>query len=156
VEVSAGATAALFVPMQNLAAAPGWLNVASEIEMQVLERGELLGTSRARIMLPAGRHELDLLNEELGVRVSEDVQVLSGGTAVLEVTLPQGRVDVNALPWAEVWLDGRRIGDTPLGAVPARVGRHLLRFRHPQLGERTVECVVAAGRATRIGVDLRK
>lgn len=157
VEVTSGATASLLVPLPSAAAAaPGWLTVPSEVELQVREGGELLGTSRARIMLPAGRHELDLVNEELGVRVTEEVQVPSGGTAALEVVLPQGRLDVNALPWAEVWLDGQRIGETPLGAVPARVGRRVLTFRHPQLGERRVECVVSAGRATRVGVDLRR
>lgn len=157
IEVASGATAALFVPLPWAPpVAPGWVTVAADVELQVLEAGELLGTSRARIMLPAGRHELDLVNEELGVRVSEEVQVPPGGTATLEAALPQGRLDVNALPWAEVWLDGQRLGETPLGAVPVRVGRHTLTFRHPQLGERREPCVVSAGRATRVGVDLRR
>ena len=157
VTVTGGATAALFVPLASPSSAdPGWLSVASEVELQVHENGELLGTSRARIMLLAGRHEIDLVNEELGVRAREEVQVVPGGTAALEIDLPPGRLDVNALPWAEVWLDGQRLGETPLGAVPARIGRHVLTFRHPRLGERQVPCVVAAGRATRVGVDLRK
>jgi hypothetical protein len=158
VDVTSGATASLFVPLAGgNAPAPGWLSVAGDIEFQVYENGELLGTSRsARIMLPAGRHEVELVNEDLGVRATEEVQVPIGGTASVEVDLPRGRMDVNALPWAEVWLDGERVGETPLGNVPARVGRHVVTFRHPQLGERRVECVVAVGRPTRVGVDLRK
>ncbi|HOC19024.1 MAG TPA: PEGA domain-containing protein [Vicinamibacterales bacterium] len=158
VKVDAGATAALFVPLSSGGApSSGWLSIAGEIELQVYENGELVGTSRSpRIMLPAGLHEVELVNEELGVRIGEEVRISPGGTSSLEVDLPQGRMDVNALPWAEVWLDGKRIGETPLGGVPARVGRHMLTFRHPQLGERRVECLVAAGRPTRVGVDLRK
>jgi hypothetical protein len=158
VNVDAGATASLFVPLSSGgAASPGWLSIAGEIELQVYEHGELVGTSRsARIMLPAGFHELELVNEELGVRIGEEVRIAPGGISSIEVDLPQGRMDVNALPWAEVWLDGERIGETPLASVPARVGRHILTFRHPQLGERRVECLVAAGRPTRVGVDLRK
>jgi len=158
VKVDAGATAALFVPLSSGGApSSGWLSIAGEIELQVYENGELVGTSRSpRIMLPAGLHEVELVNEELGVRIGEEVRISPGGTSSLEVDLPQGRMDVNALPWAEVWLDGKRVGETPLGGVPARVGRHMLTFRHPQLGERRVECLVAAGRPTRVGVDLRK
>ncbi len=157
VEVASGTTATLFVPLPGAPPpAAGWLTVAADVELQVHEAGELLGTSRARIMLPAGRHELDLVNEELGVRISDEVQVAPGGTAVLEAVLPRGRLDVNALPWAEVWLDGQRLGETPLGGVAVRVGRHTLTFRHPQLGERREPCVVSAGRATRVGVDLRR
>ncbi|HSK07943.1 MAG TPA: PEGA domain-containing protein [Vicinamibacterales bacterium] len=158
VEVVSGATAALFVPLGGGGApAPGWLSVAGDVEFQVYENGELLGTSRsARIMLPAGRHEIDLVNEELGLRIEEEVQIPVGQTATVAIDLPRGRLDVNALPWAEVWLDGERIGETPLGGVPARVGRHVLTFKHPELGERELECVVALGRPTRVGVDLRK
>ena len=158
VAVEPGVTASLVLPAPDAGApAPGWLAVDAAEEVQVYQAGELLGTSRSpRIMLPAGRHELDFVNEELGLRVSEGVVVPIGRTATLLVTMPTARIDVNATPWAEVWVDGARIGETPLGAVPVAVGRHVVTFKHPALGERRVECVVSLNRPTRLGVDLRK
>ncbi|RPJ63265.1 MAG: PEGA domain-containing protein, partial [Acidobacteria bacterium] len=158
VTVEAGVTLALVLPLPNAdVPAPGWLAITSPEEVQVFNEGELLGTSRSpRIMLPAGQHELDLVNEDLGVRASQAVVVPVGRTATLEMTLPTARIDVNATPWAEVWVDGTRVGETPLAGVPVRVGRHVVTFRHPQLGERRVECVVSLKRPTRLGVDLRK
>ena len=45
-------------------------------------------------------------------------------------------VNLNALPWAEVWIDGRRIGETPLANIKIPLGDHEAVFRHPQLSER--------------------
>jgi hypothetical protein len=156
--VEAGATAALLLPLASAdAPAPGWLAVTSAEEVQVFNGTELLGTSRSpRIMLPAGRHVLDLVNEDLGIRASHEVVVPVGRTTTLEMTLPTARIDVNATPWAEVWVDGVRIGETPLAGVPVPVGRRVVTFKHPQLGERRVECLVSLKRPTRMGVDLRK
>jgi len=158
VTVEAGVTAALLLPLAGAdAPSPGWLAITSTEEVQVFNGGELLGTSRTpRIMLPAGRHELELVNEDLGFRASHEVVVPVGRTATLELTLPTARIDVNATPWAEVWVDGARIGETPLAGVPVPVGRRVVTFKHPQLGERRVECLVSLKRPTRLGVDLRK
>ena len=158
VAIEAGSTAALVLPLPGSEAlAPGWLTIAAAIEVQVYEDGELLGTSRSpRIMLRAGRHDLELVNEELGLRTSRQIVVPAARTAMLELELPTARIDINATPWAEVWVDGERIGETPLGGVPVRIGHHVVTFRHSTLGERRVECVVSLNRPTRLGVDLRK
>jgi hypothetical protein len=65
-------------------------------------------------------------------------------------------LSLNALPWAEVFVDGERIGETPIGNLVRPIGRHEVIFRHPQLGERHESVVVAAGRTTRLGVDLSR
>ena len=43
---------------------------------------------------------------------------------------------LNALPWAEVWIDGESIGETPIGKVSVPIGWHEIVFRHPELGEK--------------------
>jgi hypothetical protein len=35
-----------------------------------------------------------------------------------------GRLTINSIPWAKVYLDGKLIGNTPLRAVPVVAGRH--------------------------------
>ncbi|NOZ00944.1 MAG: protein kinase [Deltaproteobacteria bacterium] len=44
---------------------------------------------------------------------------------------------LNARPWAEVFLDGRNLGRTPIIGLDTTAGRHVVVFRHPELGERT-------------------
>jgi serine/threonine-protein kinase len=74
----------------------------------------------------------------------------------LELTVPNGVLHINALPWAEVWIDGRALGETPIANVAVPPGTHELVFRHPELGERRQSVVVRASSPTRIGIDLRK
>jgi hypothetical protein len=55
-----------------------------------------------------------------------------------------GRLNVNAIPWAEVWVDGQPIGQTPIGNIPISVGSHRLTFRHPDFGELQTVAIVTA------------
>jgi hypothetical protein len=65
-------------------------------------------------------------------------------------------VSINAVPWAEVTIDGTRVGETPLGNLPQTLGPHEIVFRHPQFGERRVNTVVTMKEANRISVDMRQ
>jgi hypothetical protein len=137
--------------------ASGWLTVDSPIPAQISEDGTLLGTTDIpRLMVPAGRHELVLTNAALGFRAQRTVQVTAGRTTAITLDVPKGTLHVNALPWAEVWIDGQSAGETPLGNVSLPIGTHQLVFRHPELGEQRKSVIVTAGAPTRVGVDLRK
>lgn len=67
-----------------------------------------------------------------------------------------GLLYLNALPWADVAIDGHPAGQTPLGRIQLTAGAHEVRFTHPQLGEQVREVVVDPNTATRLGVDLRQ
>lgn len=153
--------AAAATPASAKIAAPpavpeGRLELDTPLVLSILARGRVLGTSRSeRLALPAGVHDLDFVNSELGFRTRRQVTVTAGETTVVEIAAPTGRVHINAIPWAEVWLDGRRLGDTPLGNVAAPIGVRRLTFRHPQLGERRATVTVRLGAPAQVSVDLR-
>jgi PEGA domain-containing protein len=159
VTVQPGATASLVVPMSSTpqgAPVSGWISVSAPAELQVYEDTRLLGTSRSdRIMVSAGRHELDIVNEALGYRVSRVVTVAPGQVSALRLEWPKGSMALNAQPWADVWIDGERIGETPIGNVSVPIGPHEIVFRHPQLGEQVVRATVTANQAAKVSVDMR-
>jgi hypothetical protein len=119
VTVQAGVVGSLVAPMA--AAAPpapvaGWVSLKSPFTIEIYEQGRLLGTSDSeRVMLAAGRHDLELVNEPLGLRMTRTIQIAPGKVQPLAFELPNGVVHLNANPWAEVWIDGQKAGDTPLG-----------------------------------------
>jgi len=84
------------------------------------------------------------------------VNVTPGQVSALRLDWPNGAMAINALPWAEVFIDGERIGETPIGNVPVPIGTHEVVFRHPELGEQTVRATVTVGAPARLSVDLRK
>ncbi|MEN3337158.1 MAG: hypothetical protein V7647_834 [Acidobacteriota bacterium] len=159
VNVQAGGTASLVVPMS--AAAPGgpvsgWVAVKAPFTLEIREQGRLLGTTETdRIMMASGRHELELVNEALGYRAARVVQVAPGKVAGITLDVPQGVVNLNAAPWAEVWIDGQRVGETPIGNLAVAIGPHEIVFKHPQFGEKRHAISVTTGAPVRLSVDMK-
>lgn len=56
-----------------------------------------------------------------------------------------GRITLNADPWAEVILDRKPVGKTPILGLEVSEGRHHVLFRHPQHGSREEWITVKAG-----------
>lgn len=46
-----------------------------------------------------------------------------------------GYVTLNATPWAQVFVDGRPMGSTPIYKLPLKTGPHKIRFENPALGK---------------------
>jgi len=139
------------------ASGPGWIAVNGKVEMQLFEDGHLLGTSAIeRIMVPAGRHDLEIVNELIGYKGTRSVQVSPGKVTTVSVDLPKGSMAVNALPWAEVWMDGNKIGETPIGNFAVPIGSHDVLFKHPDFGERRETVLVTLKSPVRLSVDMRK
>ena len=159
VTIEAGATASLLVPLKSVDGAPvsGWISVAAPVDLQVLENKKVIGTSRTdRIMVSAGKHEIELADEVLGYHTTRTVQVAPGKVASLALSWPTGTASINALPWAEVFVDGSKIGETPLGNVSLPIGPHEITFRHPDLGEQKQGVTITLKSPARISADLRK
>ena len=142
---------------RSTAPTAGWLTVASPFPVDIIERDEVIGTSgTAKIMLPSGRHDVLLRNDSLGYAAPQTIDVVAGRTALVEVTPPTGLLNVNATPWAEVLIDGRPAGQTPLGNLKLAIGPHQITFRHPEFGERTTEVVVVSHGVGRVAVNLTR
>jgi PEGA domain-containing protein len=160
VTIEAGQTASLVVPLGAAAeGAPvsGWLSVSAPVELQLFENKKLLGTSQSdRIMVSAGRHEIELVSDTLGYRVVRTVQVPAGKVAPIALNWPSGSISLNAAPWAEVWIDDKRIGETPIGNLSLPIGPHEVSFRHPDLGEQRQAITVSLKEPVRVSVDMRK
>ncbi len=156
--VQEATVASLVISLNGSAAfASGWLAITSGVPLQILEKGVLVGTTdTTRLLLPAGNHELELVNTLLDYRVPRTVQITAGQTTTVGLKLPMSTISVNALPWAEVWIDGQRVGETPIGNFSIAIGSHEVLFRHPELGEQRRKVTVGALAPVRVGVDLRK
>jgi hypothetical protein len=162
VTIQAGATASLNVPAVRSSTPSttpsfGWLAVKTAFPVDVRLDGRVVGSSDAeRIRMAAGRHEIELVNGTKEYRAIRIVTVVPGKVTSLALEPPpNGLLNLNALPWAEVWIGGRRIGETPLANVSVPLGRHEVVFRHPQLGEKRQGIAVTAGQPVRLSIDMK-
>lgn len=138
-------------------AATGAVSIPLPFQVEIYEDDRFIGLNAgAGIRLRPGSHRLTLVNESLGYRATQTVNVSSGRTTTLTPSLPTGMLQLNATPWAEVLLDGKSLGETPLANVPVSIGQHTLVFRHPELGQQSRSAIVTAQSSTRVTVDLQK
>jgi hypothetical protein len=175
VAIRAGETATLLVPLGQTppppaaptapvapataapAPAGGWVAVMASIELQVFDGESLVGSSRnPRIMLTPGTHTLRLVNTTLGFETTSTVTVRPGEVGTVTVEVPNGSLSVNAVPWAEVLLDGTVIGETPIANYAAAPGSHELVFRNPRYPEQRRTVMVSPTSPTHVGVDMRQ
>jgi hypothetical protein len=158
VNVEAGILASLVVPLAAPAAvASGWVSVTAPIQLELFEKGRLLGNSGIdRIMLSTGRHDLELVNELLMYRETRVVNVTAGRVSSVTVALPKGSLSINAVPWATIAIDGESIGDTPIGNFPIPIGPHEIVFRNPQLGEQRRVVTVTQHAPVRLSIDMTR
>ena len=137
--------------------AAGWVTVASPIALRILEGGQVIGSSElARVMLPAGTHDVELVNEDLGFRERRRLTISAGKSSQVAVQAPKAPLNINATPWAEVSVDGQPAGETPIGTYAVAIGTHTITFRHPDLGERQQRVTVGLKSPARVTVDMNK
>jgi hypothetical protein len=149
----AGSTATVVVSVPVVIPV-GFVEIDAPMELEVFEEGRHLGSGRAlRFSLPAGKHTLEVVNRAFGLRTETTVNVPGGRSVSVSVPMPNGSLSINALPWAEVWVDGRAIGQTPIGNLSVSLGSHEVIWRHPEHGERRQMVLVNSLDPVRLGID---
>lgn len=132
VTIAAGQTAALDESIFS-----GFLVLYSPFDVVVTEGSRTLRfDDRNQVMLPSGHHELRVVNRPLGYDAVERVDLKPGETARITVKPPPTPVTVTASEQAEVWLDGARIGDAPVNAMPVELGTHDIVVKRAAGGEK--------------------
>jgi hypothetical protein len=151
VKVAAGKTLEVDVSIFS-----GWLAVFAPVVLDISVGGKSIGTTeQSRLMIPPGRHELTLTNKEFGYRAVQEVTVEPGEVRSITID-PRGDANFNAIPWAEVWMDGQKLGDTPMANTRVPLGTREFVFKHPQYGERRITAIIRADQATPVSIDFTK
>ena len=161
VMLESGGASYLNLELEALSAEPteghGWLAVSMPVELQAYEKGRLVGTSRAGPwQLEAGSHEIEFINQSLGVRLRRTVDVPPGKTATIDLAVPSGLLSISSSASAEIQIDGETAGTAPIVNRPLTAGQHDIVARHQELGERRLSVTIAAGTSVSVKVDFRR
>jgi hypothetical protein len=133
---------------QLLVVAEPWAVVA----VDGVEKGE---TPLTAMSLPAGSHEIVLSNPNVVGVIRERILIRAGETIQRRYSFrDSGSLRILVRPWADVHVDGRYAGQTPLGALRVPPGTHSIVLRHPQLGEKTALVEVFRDRESVLEVEM--
>lgn len=131
------------------------LKIVAPIPLDVSEDGKSIGsTLQPTLSLSPGKHVLTMANGEFGYTYTHALEVDAGDVRTLTLD-PRVPVDLRASPRAEVWMNGEKIGQTPM-VHELPLGTHELVFKHPRFGERRVTTTIRATMTSPISVDMRK
>jgi hypothetical protein len=133
---------------QLLVIAEPWASVT----VDGVEKGE---TPLPEIRLPAGRHEIVLSNPSFVGVIRDQVPIVGGETIQRKYSFEDsGSLRILVTPWADVFVDGRFAGQTPLAALRVPTGKHTIVLRHPELGEKTAVVEVLRNRESLLEVEM--
>lgn len=110
------------------------------------------------LRLPAGEYRMRLENPAFPSYRCQ-VRLKGDSTQIFRINLTEivGYLKIIVLPWAEVYLDGRKIGLTPLpDSLPVFAGEHLLSLKNPLFPAREETIRVEAGKSVAVRVSLER
>jgi PEGA domain len=96
-------------------------------------------------LVAAGSGSLSVANERLPVLQATPARRATTGAA-----------NFTATPWAEVWINGKKLGETPLMNHAVPLGKQEFVFKHPRLGERRVTVTIRADSIASVNADMNR
>src|SRR5207344_408955 len=95
------------------------------------ERKKQIGsTDQERIMISAGRHELEFVSTQRGFRDTKIIDVGPGATVPISIDKTEGTLRIDAPDGSEIFIDGTRVGEAPLGEQTVTLGIREVLVKH--------------------------
>jgi eukaryotic-like serine/threonine-protein kinase len=140
------------------AAEPATLSINAVPWGDVSIDGRLIGrTPLLKAAVVAGEHTLKLANGDLGLTYTRALKIDAGEDHREMLKLAKGKVLFVVVPFADVTIGKKAIGQTPLPPQELYEGTYDVTFSNSGLGKtETRKVKVAAGEQTTVRLDLRK
>lgn len=114
-----------------------------------------LGSLPVRHELEVGEHKIKV-RCPYAVRRELNVKIRAGEVTTETVRLRDGSLQVLVRPWAEVYINGRKRGITPMGAISLPEGRHSVRLVNTKLNVTKNRVVrIRGGQTTKLRVIMQ-
>jgi hypothetical protein len=107
------------------------------VKLEILENGRSIGsTERGRILASPGPHTIEVTSQAMGFRESRQIDIKPGEVVALTIQMPPATLEIVAPADSEIFVDGKSVGQAPLGPIQVQVGTREIMMRHATLGER--------------------
>ncbi len=131
------------------------VEITSEPRATILINGKERGSTPFRERLAPGRYAFQVVNRDIGLEQTVPVVVRAGHDVHEHLAPRVVPVRIVADPWADVYLSGRKLGQTPMGKVPLAEGEHTFVFKNDELKvTKSVKYVVKAGATAVVKVNM--
>ncbi len=119
-----------------------FFRVESSPPAQVRVNGKFVGLAPVRVQgVSPGDVEVEIYDSQKGVRKKEHFRVTDGDNGTLRVVAEKATLEFRVRPYANVFLDGKPLGQTPFSAVELFEGTHSVRLVNAELGKEVTQTV---------------
>lgn len=141
----------------------GTLSVTAHPWAKVFVGGVALGnTPIVKHELEPGKHKVKLVNDKLGITKTFTVKITKGEDTKLVKNLtekgdkgPTGTLSVTTTPWTAVYVDGKKVGNSPLIKHKLKAGQHTVKLVNKDLEiSKVIKVTIKKGKNTKIVEDL--
>jgi serine/threonine-protein kinase len=134
----------------------GFISVTTEPPADIFLGKKKLGRgSIERAKVPAGKHKLKVVLRK-GTQRTMAVNIKRGGHVEKSVAFGSGTLRIVVLPWANVWVDGKKKGQTPMPSMELMEGFHQVRLVNDQIGkDQTKKVKIQPGKESLLRIDWR-
>jgi serine/threonine protein kinase len=118
------------------------LTIDSEPWAVVFLDGEKIGqTPLSDVVIPAGTHQIRLVNSELSATKTLEIDAKPGQVIRQKVEFGKGSLVVKARPWAHVFIGTRKLGTTPFEPKELFEGTYRVKLENPTIGDSVTKTV---------------
>jgi len=94
--------------------------------------GKKLGTTTGTKKVRSGTHKVRIVNSGKMINYTTSVSVKANTTTTKTINIGKGKVAVSVQPWANVYINGRKIGQTPFPPKLLYAGRYTIKLENPK------------------------
>jgi serine/threonine-protein kinase len=106
---------------------------------------------------PPGTYRLEVKSQELGYTIWKEFSLSPGEQKLLTLSPRPGKLHILVRPWASVFLDGKKLGDTPLPPMSVIEGQHKLVLTNANLKiKKSLPVIVKPDKLNVVKVWLKK
>jgi len=144
----------------------GTIHVGGQTRNAVVHPSDPTGAATVELILDAGEH--DVIAELSGyAREKRKVVLAAGETQRIEIAFQKklgsaraeprakmGRLTVRTIPWSDVYLGGKKLGQAPFADLEMPAGTHKLTFKNPGRPTVTKTVTILPGKSAKLNFNL--
>ncbi len=125
---------------------PGSLTITTMADVNIIIDGKNVGTGSANnISLKPGNHTIKLESKAKMLNYTTYIKIQSGKSITKDIQLQKGKLAVSVKPWADVYVNGKKIGTTPFPPMELYEGDYTIKLENPKGSPIIKEVTVKAG-----------